>query len=378
MPMRRLGFLLFLVGFPLVASGNGVHYDSSEKGVTGGGRVDGDLQCVDDIEMTAACQLTSDAAPSQSVIRTAQDAYPLATVNTTGGSIALVPGAGPTFVTITNYANCGTDSATITINGTAYVLTEGVSWTAATSNAATCTSLCAAIDALTGVSCAACSSAKSPIIIDDGGYEVKVAVSDATCATASYDTQGQVLIPRGSAAKPGLAFISYPDTGIFDYGGGILGFSYGGSETFRVSGAAMSIGAAMFLYWSGRSRIYSNADGYLALTAASGAGFTGLRFGGTTASYPMLKVSTTSLQLKLADDSAYAGLDAKTVRLTGVVAASPSEPVACGATTTGTMTYADDNDDSGAGAVCVCIATPDDSTYDWVRMDDHSTACPFF
>ena len=72
-----------------------------------------------------------------------------------------------------------------------------------------------------------------------------MAVSDATCATASYDTQGQVLIPRGSAAKPGLAFISYPDTGIFDYGGGILGFSYGGSETFRVSGAAMSIGAAM-------------------------------------------------------------------------------------------------------------------------------------
>jgi hypothetical protein len=374
----RLLPLLLLVAYPLVASGQGIFYDSSQKGVTGGGRVDGDLQCVDDIEMVSSCQLTSDAAPSQSVIRTAQDAYPLATVNTSGGDIVLLAGAGTTNVNMDDHTQCGGSTVTVTINGTAHVLTEGVSWTAATSNAATCTSLCAAIDALTGVSCAACSTAKAPVAVDSGAYVVAVSRSAPACATATNGASGQLLFAAGTASKPGLAFRSYTGSGIFDYGGGILGFSVGGTEAFRVSGNAMSVAAAMFLYWSGRSRIYSNTDGYFTLTGSSGSGFTGLRFGGVTASYPMVKVSTTKLQLKLADDSDYAGFDAKTVRLTGVVGASPAEPVACGATTTGTMTYVDDNNDSAAAAVCICIATPDDSTYDWVRMDDTSTACPFF
>lgn len=65
------------------------------------------------------------------------------------------------------------------------------------------------------------------------------------------------------------------------------------------------------------------------------------------------------------------------------VGTAPSEPGSCSATNPGAMVYADDTNDSGAGAVCVCIATSDNgagtpSGYDWRRMDDHSTACPFF
>lgn len=46
-------------------------------------------------------------------------------------------------------------TVTVTINGTAHVLTEGTEWTAETSDEVTATNLAAAIDALTGVDAAA-------------------------------------------------------------------------------------------------------------------------------------------------------------------------------------------------------------------------------
>jgi len=62
---------------------------------------------------------------------------------------------------------------------------------------------------------------------------------------------------------------------------------------------------------------------------------------------------------------------------------SPTEPATCNSTNVGMFEYVDDTDDSGAGAVCVCIATGDDgagspNAWDWRRMDDHGTACPFY
>ena len=51
------------------------------------------------------------------------------------------------------------DTITVTVDGAATVLTEGVEWTAATSNAVTCGSLVTAIEALTGISASTvCSS----------------------------------------------------------------------------------------------------------------------------------------------------------------------------------------------------------------------------
>ena len=53
-------------------------------------------------------------------------------------------------------------------------------------------------------------------------------------------------------------------------------------------------------------RLADTADGVLKLTDNSGSDFNRVAFGGTTSSFPALKRSTTYLQARLADDSAYA------------------------------------------------------------------------
>lgn len=60
-------------------------------------------------------------------------------------------------LTVLDFAQLNTDNATVTVtvNGTATVLTEDVEWDAATSNDATATSLAAAITALAGVKASA-------------------------------------------------------------------------------------------------------------------------------------------------------------------------------------------------------------------------------
>lgn len=66
---------------------------------------------------------------------------------------------------------------------------------------------------------------------------------------------------------------------------------------------------------SGRSLFLSPADGVLELTNNGQNDFNRLQFGGTTSSFPSLKRSTTSIQVRLADDSAFAPISASTVTL---------------------------------------------------------------
>jgi len=81
---------------------------------------------------------------------------------------------------VLDYAQLATDDAvvTVTINGTAYVLTEGTEWTAASSDDATATSLAAAIALLTGVTAAAVTDT--------------VTVVPATGFSADYPTLGSL------------------------------------------------------------------------------------------------------------------------------------------------------------------------------------------
>jgi hypothetical protein len=60
--------------------------------------------------------------------------------------------------------------------------------------------------------------------------------------------------------------------------------------------------------WLSRSAMYSPADGVVKLVDGGGTDFGRLQFGGETASFPALKRSSTSLQARLADDSAFAPL----------------------------------------------------------------------
>jgi hypothetical protein len=72
-----------------------------------------------------------------------------------------------------------------------------------------------------------------------------------------------------------------------------------------VAGASNAIG------WNGRSNLASSVDGTIRLVNNAATGFTMLQFGGTTSSFPALKVSGASLQVRTADDSAYGDFKAK-------------------------------------------------------------------
>ena len=76
-----------------------------------------------------------------------------------------------------------------------------------------------------------------------------------------------------------------------------------------VTGASqINTGAGGYIQWTNRSSLSSPADGQLILQNWAGTDFGRLCFGGTTSSFPAIKRSSTDLQVRLADDSGYAGL----------------------------------------------------------------------
>ncbi len=82
--------------------------------------------------------------------------------------------------------------------------------------------------------------------------------------------------------------------------------------TLSVPNGGVTLGASAFFFaWSGRSRIGSSADGILSISNSAGTGFDRLQIGGATNSFPSLKRNSTSLEVKLADDSAFTGIKAR-------------------------------------------------------------------
>lgn len=74
------------------------------------------------------------------------------------------------------------------------------------------------------------------------------------------------------------------------------------------SSAALHAASASKIEWSGRSIMLSPGDGVIELTNTGITDFNRLQFGGTTSSFPSIKRSTTTLQFRLADDSAFCGI----------------------------------------------------------------------
>jgi len=72
-----------------------------------------------------------------------------------------------------------------------------------------------------------------------------------------------------------------------------------------------SVGSTGAIGFSGRSYIKSVSDGLFTLSNTAETDFNRLQFGGTSASFPALKRSTTTLQARLADDSAFAPIQGK-------------------------------------------------------------------
>jgi len=86
----------------------------------------------------------------------------------------------------------------------------------------------------------------------------------------------------------------------------MLGNAYA-SNSFT-AGAYVEAGSTAFVSWTGRSRIYSPANGDFRLTNTAGTDFGKLQFGGSTSSFPAVKRNAATLEIKLADDSEFAAV----------------------------------------------------------------------
>lgn len=85
--------------------------------------------------------------------------------------------------------------------------------------------------------------------------------------------------------------------------------------------------------WSGRSFLFSPANGTIELTNASSTGFTALQLGGTTSSFPAFFVSGTGLLLRVADNSADTSLGSSTLRLSAAAPTVAAAQIGYGSTT---------------------------------------------
>jgi hypothetical protein len=81
-----------------------------------------------------------------------------------------------------------------------------------------------------------------------------------------------------------------------------------------ISANFLSAGSSSYFEFTSRTVFRSPSDGVLKLSNNAETDFGRLQFGGTTSSFPAIKRSTTIVQVRLADDSAYAPLEASTLR----------------------------------------------------------------
>jgi len=86
----------------------------------------------------------------------------------------------------------------------------------------------------------------------------------------------------------------------------MLGDAYASNSL--TSGGYIEAGTTAFVSWTGRSRIYSPANGDFRLTNTAGTDFGKLQFGGSTSSFPAVKRNAATLEIKLADDSEFAAV----------------------------------------------------------------------
>ena len=109
-----------------------------------------------------------------------------------------------------------------------------------------------------------------------------------TAADNTYD------IGASGASRPRNVYAGSAITA----GGGITGQYFGSS-------------AGGYFNWTTRSNIFSPADGVIRLANDAQTDFNRLQFGGTTNLFPAIKRSSTTLQARLADDSAFAPIQGK-------------------------------------------------------------------
>lgn len=130
---------------------------------------------------------------------------------------------------------------------------------------------------------------------------------------AINDLQGQVTTLQAGVLSQSL-LVSANNT--YDIGTDALRFrDIYFSRDLR--GGNVQTGSGANLGWAGASQMQAPSNGVITLFNSAGTDFTRLQFGGTTASFPALKRSSTALQVVLADDSDFAPLAAGAATLKG-------------------------------------------------------------
>lgn len=177
----------------------------------------------------------------------------------------------------------------ITTTGTLGIdLTHANTWTGAITNSTTAAASSSAMDFPGTVFTGGTGTTTFPYI--------HIRPNSPTAAT-TWSTNGTLI---------GINALSGFTGNIIDFkpNGGASRLTVDINGNITLSSGDITMGSTNKLLFQSRSNIVSSADGKLTLRNFAQTGFTSLLFGGTTSSFPSLKVSTTTLTARLADDSA--------------------------------------------------------------------------
>jgi len=111
-----------------------------------------------------------------------------------------------------------------------------------------------------------------------------------------------------------------------------LEFQVDGTTRLSINtGGSVIVGAALYgasgstyIGWTNNALMTSPSVGVIRLNNFAETDFNRLQFGGTTSSFPSIKRSTTSLQARLADDSAFTNIQGKLTTDTAYTAGAPT------------------------------------------------------
>jgi hypothetical protein len=107
-----------------------------------------------------------------------------------------------------------------------------------------------------------------------------------------------------------------------------IDFQTGGTTRFSVVGNTIRFDTSnVALQWQNSTMIRCFTNGNLTITTSNQADFGLLQFGGTTTSFPALKRNSTTLEVRLANDSAFAPLSCGALTLNGNLDASTRDIV---------------------------------------------------
>jgi hypothetical protein len=137
------------------------------------------------------------------------------------------------------------------------------------------------------------------------------AVGSANTVSLTGATSGNAVsvTASGSDTNVGITFVTK--------GNGAVGVTSSGSPQFF--GNDIVARSANVIAWLSRTTMKSPADGQLTLLNTAQTGFGRLQFGGTTSSFPSLKLNGAGLGVRLADDSSDANLTCGQLNASGVV-----------------------------------------------------------